>query len=112
YQKLARTPESLFPIDVERKNPPIIRAVIRGGESFETSDKPIGERHSSPIVITPYAAISHKAETLTKPFWPAYTAPTITRHESAEIKSPSTILLGVDGSLPFRRRYIKNPTTT
>src|SRR5690606_40608073 len=100
YQKLAKTPESLLPIDVERKNPPIIKAVIRGGESFDTNERPIGDRQSSPIVITPYAATSHNADTLNSPFWPAYTAPTITRQESAEMNNPSTILLGVVGSLP------------
>ena len=46
-------PESLFPTEIAKKNPPIIKAVILGGESFETSDNPIGERHNSPIVITP-----------------------------------------------------------
>ena len=53
YQKLAKTPESLFPIEVERKNPPIINAVSRGGESLETNDSPIGDNISSPKVITP-----------------------------------------------------------
>lgn len=53
YQKLAKTPDSLFPIEVERKNPPIINAVILGGESFETNDNPIGDKHNSPKVITP-----------------------------------------------------------
>ena len=53
YQKLARIPDNLFPMEVERKNPPIINAVILGGESFETKDNPIGERHNSPKVMTP-----------------------------------------------------------
>ena len=53
YQKLASTPESLFPIEVERKKPPIINAVSRGGESFETRDNPIGDNINYPKVITP-----------------------------------------------------------
>ena len=53
YQKLASTPDSLFPIEVERKNPPIINAVSLGGESLETSDSPIGDNINSPKVITP-----------------------------------------------------------
>ena len=53
YQKLAKTPDSLLPIDVDKKNPPIIKAVSRGGESFDTSDSPIGESINSPKVITP-----------------------------------------------------------
>ena len=51
-QKLLNTPESLFPIDVARNHPPIIKAVNLGGLSFETSDKPIGLKNNSPIVIT------------------------------------------------------------
>ena len=46
-------PDNLLPMDVLKKNPPIISAVIRGGLSLETKDSPIGERHSSPKVITP-----------------------------------------------------------
>lgn len=53
YHIPASTPDSLFPIAVERKKPPIIRAVIREGESFETNESPIGDRQSSPTVITP-----------------------------------------------------------
>ena len=53
YQKLASTPDSLFPIEVDRKKPPIINAVSLGGESFETSDNPIGDNINSPKVITP-----------------------------------------------------------
>ena len=47
------TPESLFPIAVDRNQPPIINAAIRFGANFETRDSPIGLKQSSPIVITP-----------------------------------------------------------
>ena len=50
---LANTPLNLFPIDVDKNHPPIIKAVKRGGANFETSDKAIGLRHNSPTVITP-----------------------------------------------------------
>lgn len=50
---LDKTPDSLLPIEVERKKPPIIKAVSLGGLNFETKDSPIGLRHNSPTVITP-----------------------------------------------------------
>ena len=50
---VAKIPESLFPIDVDKNQPPIIRAVNRGGLIFDTSDKPIGLKNNSPTVITP-----------------------------------------------------------
>ena len=48
-----RIPDNLLPTAVERKNPPIIKAVILGGDSLETNDKPIGDKHNSPTVMTP-----------------------------------------------------------
>ena len=53
YHIPAKTPLILLPIDVLRKNPPIIKAVNRGGLSLLTSERPIGLRQSSPTVITP-----------------------------------------------------------
>ena len=47
-----RMPDSLLPIEVDRNHAPIISAVSRGGLSFDTIDRPIGLRHSSPIVMT------------------------------------------------------------
>ncbi len=74
-------------------------------------DNPIGERHNSPIVITPYVPTSHNGDTFTAPFPPTYTAATITKQESAEINNPKTIFEGVDGSFPFLRIKTKEPTT-
>ena len=50
---LASTPLSLLPMDVDRNQPPIMRAVIRGGLSLDTIDNPMGLKNNSPIVITP-----------------------------------------------------------
>ena len=50
---LDNIPASLFPTDVDKKNPPIINAVNRGGDNFETSESPIGDKNNSPKVITP-----------------------------------------------------------
>jgi hypothetical protein len=52
FQRLESVPASLLPTAVLRKKPPIMRAVIRGGLSLLTSDRPIGERQSSPTVMT------------------------------------------------------------
>src|SRR5687767_8075899 len=57
-QKLAITPATLPPKDVERNQPPIINAVNRGGDNFETNDRPIGLRHISLIVNMPYVRTS------------------------------------------------------
>ena len=48
-----KIPDSLFPMLVDKNHPPIIRAVRRGGLNFDTNESPIGDKHSSPIVITP-----------------------------------------------------------
>lgn len=50
---LESTPLNLFPIDVAKNQPPIIKAVRRGGLNFDTKESPIGLRNNSPIVITP-----------------------------------------------------------
>ena len=51
--KVAKIPDSLFPIEVERNHPPIIKAVNRLGLNFETRERPIGLKNNSPIVTTP-----------------------------------------------------------
>ena len=48
-----KIPDNLFPMLVDKNQPPIINDVNLGGLNFETNDNPIGERHNSPIVITP-----------------------------------------------------------
>jgi hypothetical protein len=47
-----KIPASLLPIEVDRNHAPIISAVRRGGLSFDTIERPIGLRQSSPIVTT------------------------------------------------------------
>ena len=53
FHKPDKTPESLFPMAVDKNQPPIIKAAIRFGLSFDTNDNPIGLKNSSPTVITP-----------------------------------------------------------
>lgn len=45
-------PDNLLPTEVDRNQPPIIRAVRRGGLSLDTSESPMGDKQSSPTVIT------------------------------------------------------------
>src|ERR1700741_5073002 len=52
-QKLAITPATFPPNDVDRNHPPIISAVNRGGANLETKDKPIGLKQISLIVNIP-----------------------------------------------------------
>lgn len=52
-QKLAITPATLPPSEVERNHPPIISDVNLGGANLETNDNPIGLKHISLIVNTP-----------------------------------------------------------
>ena len=44
-------PESLLPIETNRNQPPIIRPTSRFGDSLVTSERPIGDRQSSPHVM-------------------------------------------------------------
>lgn len=105
------TPESLFPIEVAKNQPPIINEVRRAGLNLETKDKPIGLRNNSPIVITAYELMNHHAEDFSAPLLDAYTAPTMTKQESAEIKRPKAIFVGVEGSFPLRFKKAKKATT-
>ena len=50
---LANTPLNLFPIDVDKNQPPIINAVNLGGANLDTKESAIGLKHNSPTVITP-----------------------------------------------------------
>ena len=50
-QELVISPAILPPSDRVRNHPPLINAVSLAGASFETSDKPIGLRKISAIVI-------------------------------------------------------------
>ena len=60
-QFFASTPLNLFPMAVAKLQPPIIKAVKRKGDYFDTMDKPIGLKNNSPMVITPYEPINHQA---------------------------------------------------
>src|SRR5690606_30124775 len=111
YHMPASTPLILLPMEVERKKPPIISAVRRGGLSLDTSERPIGLKRSSPIVITPYVPTSHQGDTFISPLELAYTAPTITKVESPEMTRPRAILVGVVGSFFRLRSQAKKPTT-
>ena len=52
-QKLAITPATFPPSEVERNHPPIINAVNRCGANFETNDKPMGLKQISLTVNIP-----------------------------------------------------------
>jgi len=52
-QKLAITPATLPPSDVERNHPPIISAVNLAGANLDTNDNPIGLKQISLTVNTP-----------------------------------------------------------
>ena len=95
-------------MEVAKNQPPIINAVIRGGLNLLTSERPIGLRNSSPMVITAYDEINHQELALIVPLSLYSTAQTITRQDKAEISKPIAILAGVDGSFPFLRRKAKN----
>src|SRR5690606_16366756 len=46
---LAKMPERLLPIAVERNQPPMPKPTRRTGASLVTIDRPIGDTHSSPM---------------------------------------------------------------
>ena len=102
---------NLLPMEVDKNQPPIINAVKRGGLNFETSDKPIGLKNNSPIVITPYEEMNHHAEDFIAPFSQAITPAYIIKQESAEITNPNAIFAGVVGSFPFLLKNAKNANT-
>lgn len=63
-QKLAITPATLPPNDVDKNHPPIINAVNLGGDSLETNDNPIGLKQISLTVNIPYVRNNHMDEAL------------------------------------------------
>jgi len=63
-QKLAITPATLPPNDVDKNHPPIINAVNLGGDNLETNDKPIGLKQISLTVNTPYVRNNHVDDAL------------------------------------------------
>ena len=57
-------PASKFPTKLVRNQQPIMSDKNFFGANFETRESPIGERHSSAIVIIKYPAKSHKNDIL------------------------------------------------
>src|SRR4029453_14234418 len=53
---LAKMPDRLLPMPVERNQPPMPRPTRRTGASLVVIDRPIGDRHSSPIDWIQYTA--------------------------------------------------------
>ena len=45
----AKMPDRLLPMPVDRNQPPMPKPTRRTGASLVTIDRPIGDRHSSPI---------------------------------------------------------------
>ena len=63
-QKLAITPATLPPNEVDRNHPPIINDVNRGGANLEVNERPIGLKQISLTVNTPYVMNNHMEEAL------------------------------------------------
>src|SRR3954463_5900802 len=54
--ELAKMPDRLLPIPVDRNQPPMPRPTRRVGASLVVIDRPIGDRHSSPMDWIQYTA--------------------------------------------------------
>ena len=63
-QKLAITPATLPPNEVDKNHPPIINDVNRGGANLEVNERPIGLKQISLTVNTPYVRNNHMDEAL------------------------------------------------
>lgn len=63
-QKLVITPAIFPPMEVDKNQPPIIKAVNLAGASLDTSDKPIGLKNISLIVNTKYVPHNQAGEVL------------------------------------------------
>src|SRR5262245_14551014 len=55
---LAKMPDRLLPMPVDRNQPPMPKPTRRSGASLVTIDRPIGDRHSSPMDWIQYTANS------------------------------------------------------
>lgn len=108
-QKLAITPATLPPSDVDKNHPPIINAVNLGGDSLETKDKPIGLKHISLTVNTPYVRNNHTDEALcVYMLGTDITANTITNALRPEMIKAQANFLAVETGLPRLAMYAKN----
>src|SRR5512139_1439537 len=109
---LAKIPERLLPIPVDRNQPPIPRPTSRTGASLVTIDRPIGDRHNSPTTWTTYVAISVQNGILPS---------SLTRFDSANISSrnarplnirPRPNFRGIDGFNLRRASHTQSQATT
>src|SRR5687767_12428317 len=99
---LAKMPDRLLPMPVDRNQPPMPKPTSFSGASFVTIDRPIGDRHSSPIDWITYTENSAQNGIMPR---------SSTRLDSANISSanakplnskPRPNLRGMDGFLSFR----------
>ena len=101
-----QTPAKRLPMKLDKNQVPIINDKNFLGASFETSDKPIGDKQISPIVIIKYAETNHKGDTLEKP--EKYPAKDNIMYD-IDIKISANANLWTElGSFPF---LFKNPQT-
>ena len=101
-QKPVITPAILPPNEMDKNQPPIISAVNRGGDNFETKDKPIGLKNISLMVNTKYVPHNHNGDVLcVYTDGTDITANTITNADKPDINMAIPNLEAVVGSLPF-----------
>src|SRR3954470_2387312 len=87
-QKLPSQPAMKLPTKLVASHTPISIDTIRAGATFDTSDNPICERYSSPIVMTPKYPSSH-SQLASGPPPDCQAAPPMIRLASATPKQPS-----------------------
>ena len=95
-----RVPASLLPPALEINQTPIRIDPKRTGASLFTSDKPIGDKQSSPIVCRKYS-ISSQSILTPPPPEASLTPKAIIRYPRARKKRPSDCFFGEDGSRRF-----------
>src|SRR5436189_6299359 len=90
-------PERLFPIPVDKNQPPMPKPTSRTGASLVTIDNPIGDRHSSPIDWITYTENSVQNGILPASSTRLDKAYMSTRKAKPLNSNPSPNLRGIDG---------------
>jgi len=90
-------PAIRFPQKLVKNQHPIIKDKNFLGASLDTRDKPIGDRHSSAMVIIKYATTSHNGETC--PLLDIYPAHVIIKNADDIMNKAMLNLLTEDGSI-------------
>src|SRR5436190_21026479 len=90
---------------VAANQPPIQVERYFGAANLDTSDRPIGLRHSSAVVIRKYAASKYQGETRYPSSPPVLALSMIRPKPTADRIMPRPILAGVLGSLFLDRSH-------